>query len=72
MSCGSSVPLTAERGRVVEQKKLTKGKAALLVVVSAVIAIVSVRELPGWHAYVGLGIAGAAIFFVFTRWNRKP
>jgi 4-hydroxybenzoate polyprenyltransferase len=71
MSCGSSVPLNAERGRVVEQKELTKGKAALLLVISALIAIVSATHLHGWHVYLGLGIAAAAIFFAFTRWNRK-
>jgi hypothetical protein len=56
---------------VAEQKELTKGKAALLVVVSALIAVVSVLELHGWQVYAGLGIAGVAIFFAFTRWNRK-
>ena len=53
------------------QRELTKGKAALLVVISALIAIVSVMELHGWHTYVGLGVAAVAIFFVFIRWNRK-
>jgi len=56
---------------VVEQRELTKGKAALLVVVSALIAIVSVTVLSGWRVYVGLGIAAAAVFFVFIRWNRR-
>ena len=56
---------------MVEQKELTKGKAALLVVVSALIAIVSVTELSGWRVYAGLAIAAAAIFFVFIRWNRR-
>jgi len=40
-------------GRVVEQKKLTKGKAALLLVLSALGAIVSATLLHGWHIYVG-------------------
>jgi 4-hydroxybenzoate polyprenyltransferase len=57
--------------RVVEQKELTKGKAVLLLVLSALIAIVSVTQLHGWHMYVGLAIAGVAIFFAFTRWNRR-
>ena len=56
---------------MVEQKELTKGKAALLVVVSALIAIVSALGLHGWQVYVGLGVAAVAIFFAFTRWNRK-
>jgi 4-hydroxybenzoate polyprenyltransferase len=71
MSCGSSVPLTAERGRVVEQKELTKGKAALLLVISALIAIVSAMKLQGWLMYVGLGVAAVVIFFAFIRWNRR-
>jgi hypothetical protein len=56
---------------VVEQKELTKGKAALLLVLSALIAAVSATLLHGWHMYGGLAIAGVAIFFAFTRWNRK-
>ena len=56
---------------MVEQKELTKGKAALLLVLSALIAVVSATLLHGWQVYVGLAIAGAAIFFAFTRWNRK-
>lgn len=39
--------------------------------VSALTALVSATELHGWHIYVGLGIAGVAIFFGFVRWNRK-
>jgi len=71
MSCGSSVPLDAKRGRVVEQKELTKGKAALLMVISALIAIVSATQLRGWHVYAGLAIAAVVIFVAFTRWNRR-
>jgi 4-hydroxybenzoate polyprenyltransferase len=56
---------------VVEQKELTKGKAALLLVLSALIAIASATQLHGWYVYLGLAIAAVAIFFAFTRWNRK-
>jgi hypothetical protein len=56
---------------VVEQKELTKGKAALLLALSALLAVVSATLLHGWRVYVGLAIAGVAIFFAFTRWNRK-
>jgi hypothetical protein len=56
---------------VVEQKELTKGKAALVLALSGIAAIVSAAQLHGWHIYVGLGIAGAAIFIGFVRWNRK-
>jgi NADH:ubiquinone oxidoreductase subunit 2 (subunit N) len=57
--------------RVVKQKQLTKGKAALLLILSAVGAIVSAKALHGWHVYVGLAIVGVAIFIGFIRWNRE-
>jgi hypothetical protein len=57
--------------RVVEQKKLTKGKAALLLILSVVGAIVSLTLLDGWHVYLGFAIVGVALFIGFIRWNRK-
>ncbi|HKT47971.1 MAG TPA: hypothetical protein VJP87_10655 [Candidatus Acidoferrales bacterium] len=57
---------------MVEQKELTKGKAALVLVVSALVAIVSATQLHGWHIYIGLAVAVVVIFFAFVRWNRKP
>jgi hypothetical protein len=57
--------------RVVEQKKLTKGRAALLLILSAVGAIVSARELHGWHVYLGFAIVGIGLLIGFLIWNRK-
>jgi hypothetical protein len=57
--------------RVVKQKQLTRGKAALLLILSAVGAIVSATALHGWHVYLGLAIVGAGIFIGFIRWNRE-
>jgi hypothetical protein len=57
--------------RVVEQKQLTKGKAALLLILSALGAIVSATMLHGWHIYLGFAIVGVALFIGFLRWNRK-
>lgn len=57
--------------RVVEQKKLTKGRAALLLILSAVGAIVSARELHRWHVYLGFAIVGIGLFIGFLIWNRK-
>jgi hypothetical protein len=57
--------------RVVEQKKLTKGKAALLLILSAVGAMVSARELHGWHVYLGFAIVGIGLLIGFLIWNRK-
>jgi 4-hydroxybenzoate polyprenyltransferase len=57
--------------RVVEQKRLTKGNAALLLILSAVGAIVSATVLHGWHIYLGFAVVGIALFICFILWNRK-
>ena len=57
--------------RVAEQKRLTKGKAALLLILSALGAIVSAKALHGWHVYLGFAIVGVGLFIGFIRWNRK-
>ncbi len=57
--------------RVVEQKRLTKGKSALLLILSALGAIVSATKLHGWHIYLGFAIVGIGLFIGFIRWNRK-
>jgi hypothetical protein len=56
---------------VVEQKRLTKGKAALLLILSALGAVVSATLLDGWHTYVGFAVVGIALFIGFMRWNRN-
>jgi hypothetical protein len=57
--------------RVVQQKQLTKGKAALLLMLSALGAIASATWLHGWQMYVGFAVVGIGIFIGFTLWNRK-
>jgi hypothetical protein len=57
--------------RVVEQKRLTKGKAALLLILSALGAIASAKLLHGWHIYVGFALLGIVLFIGFIRWNRQ-
>jgi len=57
--------------RVVEQKQLTKGRAALLVALSAVAAIAAATALRGWHVYVGMAIVGVVLFVGFLAWNRR-
>ena len=56
---------------MVEQKKLTKGRAALLLVLSALGAILSATLLHGWHVYLGFAIVGIGLFIGFIRWNRE-
>ena len=57
--------------RVVEQKQLTKGRAALLLILSAAGAVVSATALHGWHVYLGFAIVAVGLFIGFIRWNRK-
>ena len=56
---------------MVEQRQLTKGKAALLLVLSAVGAIASATLLHGWHLYLGFAVVGIALSIGFIRWNRR-
>lgn len=56
---------------MVEQRELTKGKAVLLLALSAAAAVVSATMLHGWHVYAGLAIVGCGIFVGFLRWNRR-
>jgi hypothetical protein len=56
---------------VVEQKPLTKGKAALLLILSALGASVSAAVLHGWYVYLGFAIVGVGLFVGFILWNRK-
>jgi hypothetical protein len=67
------VGITAARSaaRVVEQERLTEGKAALLLVLSALGAIVSATLLHGWYVYVGFAIVAIGLFVGFILWNRK-
>jgi hypothetical protein len=56
---------------VVEQKQLTKGRAALLLILSAAGAVISATQLHGWHVYLGFAIVAVGLFIGFIRWNRK-
>lgn len=62
--------LTRCEPRVEKQKQLTKGKAALLFLLSAIGALVSATFLHGWYVYLGFALVGAGIFLGFTYWNR--
>ena len=54
---------------MVEQKRLTKGKAALLLVLSALGAVISAKVLHGWYVYLGFTIVAIGLFIGFIRWN---
>jgi hypothetical protein len=57
--------------RVVEQRQLTKGNAALLLMLSAAGAIVSATQLHGRYIYLGFAVVGIVVFIGFIRWNRR-
>jgi hypothetical protein len=65
------ITAAGNEARVVEQKRLTKGKAALLLILSALGAIVSATVLHGWQVYLGFAIVVIGLFIGFIRWNRK-
>jgi 4-hydroxybenzoate polyprenyltransferase len=69
--CRVGIAKARTETRVVEQKKLTKGRAALLLILSALGAVVSATQLHGWHIYLGFAIVGIGLFFGFILWNRK-
>ncbi len=71
MRCRVGLAAARTEARVAEQKRLTKGRAALLLILSALGAIVSATMLHGWHVYLGFAIVGIGIFIGFFLWNRK-
>ena len=71
MRCRVGIAKARTETRVVEQKKLTKGRAALLLILSALGAIVSATMLHGWRVYWGFAIVGIGLFIGFFLWNRK-
>ena len=56
---------------MVEQKRLTKGNAALLLILSALGAIASATVLHGWQVYAGFAVVAIVLFVAFIRWNGK-
>ena len=56
---------------MVEQKKLTKGKAALLLILAAAGAIASAKVLTGWYVYAGFAVVGVGLLIAFVLLNRK-
>jgi len=67
----SGHPAARSETRVVEQKQLTRGRAALLLILSAVAAVVAATALHGWRIYLALAIVGGALLIGFLRWNRR-
>ena len=71
MRCRVVIARARSETRVAEQRRLTKGKAALLLVLSAAGAIASATLLHGWHIYLGFAVVGIVLFIGFISWNRR-
>jgi len=57
--------------RTLQKIQMSKSKAALLVSLSGLTAVISALELHGWHVYLALAFIGAALTIGFVRWSRK-
>ena len=51
---------------------MSKGKAALLIFLSGLTAVISALELHGWHVYLALAVVGTTLTIGFILWSRKP
>jgi hypothetical protein len=71
VQCRVGIAKAGTETRVVEQKKLTKDRAALLLILSALGAIVSATMLHGWYVYLGFAVVGVGLFTGFFLWNRQ-
>ena len=52
-------------------QKRSKGKAAVLIILAGLTAVVSALELHGWHIYLALTLIGAGLIIGLIRWARK-
>jgi hypothetical protein len=52
-------------------REMSKTKAAFLVSLSGLAAIISALELHGWHVYLALALVGMGLIIGFVRWSRK-
>jgi hypothetical protein len=55
----------------VHKREISKGKAALLILLSGTAAVVSALELHGWHVYLALALVGLGLAIGFVRWSRN-
>lgn len=54
-----------------QKREISKGKAALLILLSGLAAVVSALELHGWHVYLGLALVGVGLTIGFIRWSHE-
>lgn len=54
-----------------EPREMSKTKAAFLVSLSGLTAVISALELHGWHVYLALALIAVGLTIGFVRWSRK-
>jgi hypothetical protein len=52
-------------------REMSKTKAAFLVFLSGLAAVISAFGLHGWHVYLALALIGIGLTIGFVRWSRK-
>jgi hypothetical protein len=52
-------------------REMSKTKAAFLVSLSGLAAVISALGLHGWHVYLALSLIGIGLVIGFVRWSRK-
>jgi uncharacterized membrane protein len=52
-------------------REMSKTKAAFLVALSGLAAVISALGLHGWHVYLALALIGIGLTIGFFRWTRK-
>lgn len=50
---------------------MSKTKAAFLIFLSGLAAVISALELHGWYVYLALSLIGIGLTIGFIRWTRK-
>ena len=52
-------------------REMSKTKAAFLVCLSGLAAVISALGLHGWHVYLALSLIGIGLIIGFFRWTQK-
>jgi hypothetical protein len=52
-------------------REMSKTKAAFMVSLSGLAAVISALGLHGWHVYLALSLIGIGLVIGFIRWSRK-
>lgn len=54
-----------------KNREMSKSKAAFLIFLSGLAAVISALELHGWHVYLAMGLVGIGLAIGLVRWSKK-